>query len=644
MGFHCFQKRITMVLALLTTACLASLTLASFDANLNYQSPSRRHAGLGIDVPKVAKRSLVKRATPWDPAQLNFTHGVASGDPYPHSVILWTRIAPSLEHDRSNVTVSGYVDLYSHETEKYIKASPKPICTEYRVGTDRNFSSVVDSGTAYTTSDIDFTIKVEAKNLEPFQTYYYQFTVCGSSNKSPVGRTKTSPNEDDSVSKVGLAVFSCSNYPNGYFNAYGNAARKDDVDFFVHLGDYIYEGGKGVAGKDSRATAPRGEIFSLYDYRTRIGQYRTDLDLRLAHQNFAWITTWDDHEVANNGYRDGFSGMNNTEASFLKFGRISVDSRKMNAVRAYFEWMPIRQVDLDDNLRIWRNFKMGKLFDLIMLDTRNYDRSITTLDWNDDYIAELKDDAGRSLMGSRQENWFYRTLSESSDRGAQWRVIGNQIIFSSVNQTVLYGGDGINADQWDGYTSNRNRTLNHLYSKNISNTAFLAGDSHANWVSDLVWLDKTPYDQATGAGAIGVEFAGTAVSSSGYGAGRSIANASTLAARLVSDNRELQWTEGYYRGYYELHISPEELNARYYGSPSVATRNPFEVSLANFTVKAGANHLDRNVAGGRVESGALQRGETVPTNLTLNTATGEWNVTGFEKMFVTYPAANMTSG
>jgi alkaline phosphatase D len=142
-------------------------------------------------------------------------------------------------------------------------------------------------------------------------------------------------------------------------------------------------------------------------------------------------------------------------------------------------------------------------------------------------------------------------------------------------------GDALNADQWDGYTvwshnantgtctnrtkANRNRTLNHLYSHNISNTAFLAGDSHANWVSDLVWLDETPYDQTTGAGAIGVEFAGTAVSSTGYGSGRSIANSSDRSAALVRDNRELQWTEGYYRGYYELHISPEELNARYYG-------------------------------------------------------------------------------
>ncbi|KAI8931617.1 hypothetical protein NX059_011269 [Plenodomus lindquistii] len=632
---------------LIAVASLVTLVSASFDGNLNYHSPSRRHEGLAIDVHKVAKRTLTKRSAPWDPAQLNFTHGVASGDPYPHSVILWTRIAPALQSDTSNVTVEGYVPYYSHETEKYIKASSNPVCVHYRVSGDEHFTQIMDEGTAYTTSDIDFTVKVEAKNLQPFTQYFYQFSVCSSNNTSPLGRTKTSPDRDDDVSSVGLAVFSCSNYPSGYFNAYGNAARKDEVDFFVHLGDYIYESGRGRPGLDQRATNPTGEIFSLYgmclynskmnsfNYRTRIGQYRSDLDLRLAHQNFAWITTWDDHEVANNGYRDGFSGMNNTEASFKKAGGISVDARKMNAVRAYFEWMPIRQVDLDDNLRIWRSFKMGKLFDLIMLDTRNYDRSITTLNWNDDYVAELKDDAGRSLMGSHQEHWFYNQLTESNDRGAVWRIIGNQIIFSRMNNTAVYG-EALNADQWDGYTSNRNRTLFHLYSNTIPNTAFLAGDSHANWVSDLVWLDHEPYDPITGAGAIGVEFAGTAVSSTGYGSGRSIANSSDRSAALVRDNRELQWTEGYYRGYYQLLVGREELRAEYYGSPSVATRNPYEVSLANFTVKAGANHLERNVAGGKVESGALQRGQTVPTNLTLNTETGVWDIRGFEQMFIKY--------
>jgi alkaline phosphatase D len=142
--------------------------------------------------------------------------------------------------------------------------------------------------------------------------------------------------------------------------------------------------------------------------------------------------------------------MNNTEESFIESGGISVDQRKMNAVRAYFEWMPIRQVDMDDNLRIWRSFKMGNLLDLIMLDTRNYDRSITILDWNDEYVADIKDDAGRTLMGSHQENWFYNQLSASNDRGATWRLVGNQIIFSRINNTARQSdGEWLNADQWD---------------------------------------------------------------------------------------------------------------------------------------------------------------------------------------------------
>lgn len=185
---------------------------ASYEGNLNYGSPSRRHPSLGIDVPKVklAKRGLNPRAL--DSAQLNFTHGVASGDPYPDSVILWTRISPVLENDRSNVTVSGYAPLYNHDTEQYIKVSKNPICVEYRVATDRNFSAIATKGTAYTTSDIDYTVKVEAKELKPFTTYYYQFNVCGADTKSPVGRTKTSPAADDDVTGIGFAIFSCSNY------------------------------------------------------------------------------------------------------------------------------------------------------------------------------------------------------------------------------------------------------------------------------------------------------------------------------------------------------------------------------------------------------------------------------------------------
>jgi alkaline phosphatase D len=159
------------ILSVLGIAALsAPLASASFDGNLNYDSPSRRHVNLGIDVPVVSRRSLKRGAVPYKPSELNFTHGIASGDPYPDSVILWTRVAPSLASDLSNVTVEGTVALYNHETEKYSKADPHPICVNWKVweaassggqtGRGAGSRRVVSNGTAYTTSDIDYTVKV----------------------------------------------------------------------------------------------------------------------------------------------------------------------------------------------------------------------------------------------------------------------------------------------------------------------------------------------------------------------------------------------------------------------------------------------------------------------------------------------------
>jgi alkaline phosphatase D len=442
-----------------------------------------------------------------------------------------------------------------------------------------------------------------------------------------VGRTKTAPAPDANVDQLSLAVFSCSNFAGGRFNAYGNAARKGGMDYVVHLGDYIYEsaGGKGV-----RAHSPKHIIYSLHDYRTRHGQYRTDPDLRLISQDFAWIPTWDDHEISNNGYRDGSSALNNTEDSFRKDGLdISVDQRKMNAVRAYFEWMPIRQVDMDDNLRIWRSFALGNLVDLVIIDTRNYDRSITSLGWNDKYIDAIRDEASRSLMGSRQEHWFYNQLSESKKRGAKWRIVGNQIVFSRVVSPAGSLGGG---DNWNGYQANRNRTLQHLHDNNIGNNIFLSGDSHQNWVSDLVWGEVKPYDAATGAGAVGVELAGTGVTSA-PGTKGPILQLQQTSKKYVDKNAMLQWQEGYYRGYFTVTVSADKAEAKFYGTPSVVTQNPWDLPLANFTIISGENHLQRPVAGGRVESGALKTGETASTNVTYNTITKQWQVIGFDQMF-----------
>jgi alkaline phosphatase D len=184
--------------------------------------------------------------------------------------------------------------------------------------------------------------------------------------------------------------------------------------------------------------------------------------------------------------------------------------------------------------------------------------------------------------------------------------------------------------------ANRNRTYQTLLDNSITNTVILAGDSHANWVSDLVWYDHTTYDPLTGTGAVGVEFAGTAVSSTGFGT--NLARANNQSASLVRDNSELQWNEGYFRGYFELYVSKEKIDAMYFGCASVASRNSLEISLANFTVVSGENRLSRPVGGGSVESGVLRGGSVMGRNLTRDTSTGVWEEGGdLGGMFIVYP-------
>jgi alkaline phosphatase D len=286
-----------MVSSLVSLISYAAVASASWTSNLNYRSPSEHHPGLGIALHKVNKRNTPAK---FSASQLNFTHGVASGDPYSDSVILWTRISPQYADVNDNSSVSGTVPLYSHGPN--LTVSTAPVCVDYQVSESEDFSDVCSKGRAYTSSDVDYTVKVEAKGLQPFTRYYYQFTVCDSDKKSVLGRTKTAPAVDDHVANVGLAVYSCSNYPFGFFNAYGNPARKDSVDYVIHLGDYIYEyagdGDYGYGYSIGRIPKPEAIIFTLDDYRERLATYRSDLDLQLSHATFPWIPVWDDHEVS----------------------------------------------------------------------------------------------------------------------------------------------------------------------------------------------------------------------------------------------------------------------------------------------------------------------------------------------------------
>ncbi|KAF4445469.1 alkaline phosphatase [Fusarium austroafricanum] len=586
--------KVSQVSVLFASATHLSLSAASFDGNINYGSPSPRHTQFGIDVTQVRRRSWKRGNVAFKPDELNFTHGIASGDPWPNSVILWTRIAPSSNSTKNTAPIDGTEPLYSHETKKFVEADPNPICLRWEVFKNGT-KSVVSNGTAYTTADIDYTVKIEAKGLKPLTTYNYQFTVCDSNNTSPLGRTKTAPKPDDDISEINLAVFSCSAFFPGYFNVYGNAARKDNHDWVVHLGDYIYEY---VYMTIAPAMASTGLIpTSNYCPRIRPG---SPLGMTTA-------------KVADNAYRDGYVDFFDTGNTFIGKGpEVATDARKANAVRAYFEWMPIRQTDMDDGLRVWRSFQLG--VDYV----------------NNKYIEKISNDPSRTLIGGRQENWFYRSLSESSDRNATWRVIGNQIVFSHIKGDEAGGGD-----VWDGYIANRNRTLNHLYKNKINNTIFLSGDSHMNWVSDLAWLGTKDYDPKTGEGAIGAEFAGTAVTSWSTSGARLIEpDAGNISRKAIKENKELFWQEGYYRGYFQLSVSREKVSAQFFGSPSIATHNSWEISLANFTVFAGDNHIHRPENGIRVETGALKSGEVKHTNLTLNTETGVWEVRDFDKMYL----------
>ncbi|KZV69015.1 hypothetical protein PENSPDRAFT_727418 [Peniophora sp. CONT] len=511
---------------------------------------------------------------------LNFTHMVASGDPLDTSVLLWTRAQPVSEPSTNQSPESV------------------PVCLSWAIFDNEALTgSPIDAGQAFTSYDVDFTLKVEAAGLQPDTLYWFRFADCTNpSSTSPTGRTRTISSPDTPADQVNggknltLAVFSCSQYQAGWFNAYGVAAHNTTADIFVHLGDY-------TLGR---------ELATIFDYRQRLGQYRTDASLLAAHLNAPWITVWcDDHEVADQSWKAGTADSNDSHVgcTFSPSGACFTD-RKLAAVRAYHEWMPVRQVAADDKLRIWRNFQIGKLLDLTMLDTRQYDRDVTDMYYNTEYINSISSFENRSLMGAQQESWLHDTLDESQSRGAIWRVIGQQIVFTQLNESGAF-----DVDAWDGYRANRARVLDHLQQSNITNTIILAGDSHANWVSDLAHPNDTTYDPATGEGALGVEFAGTAVTStSAFGAGIAPTAADKISTALVAapGNEQLQWSEGSYRGFFTLTINPDTLTATYYAMRNVSNANLDSFASAEFVVNAGENKLQRPVGGGSVKAGVLK--------------------------------------
>lgn len=393
-----------------------------------------------------------------------FLHGVASGDPLPASVILWSRVTPTPEAAPG----SGLGPATQ---------------VEWEVATDPEFQSVVRAGSALTDATCDHTVHVDPFGLRPATTYYYRFHACGET--SPTGVTRTAPDPTATPEALRLAVCSCANFESGYFQGYGDIAvraSQGEIDLVVHMGDYIYEYATGeYAGKSgvTRAHTPLHTTVTLSDYRARYGAYRTDHNLQAAHAAAPWVVNWDDHEIADNAWAGG------AEKHTAEHG--DWQTRRDAAMQAYLEWLPVRGTAPSRGGRIYRSLQFGRLAEIHMLDLRSY-RSAPGV-----YNPARRAAPDVTIMGSEQFEWLHGRLQSSQ---AAWDVVGTSVMMAPLNLHPLdrsvakplsdlvgweLAGTPLNVDQWDGYVADRYRLLSSLNGP----TVFLTGDIHSEWANSI---------------------------------------------------------------------------------------------------------------------------------------------------------------
>lgn len=513
----------------------------------------RALALLGLGGAGAAGESLA--AAPRPPAgQVEFRHGVASGDPLQDRVVLWTR-----------VTAEG---------------ATGPISVRWEMATDPAFKAVVRRGQATADPARDYTVKVDVTGLKPGTDYFYRFRHSRKGKpvgKAAGGRTRTlaqGPTRD-----AVLAVASCSLYPNGYFNAYDAIAKLPRVDAVLHLGDYIYE--YGAAPDDYGMTSPTAktrvpdpprEILSLADYRRRHALYKTDPALQAAHARAPWIVAWDDHETADNAWLAGAENHQPaTEGDWAK--------RKAAALKAYYEWMPIREPApgaLPE--AAWRRFQFGDVATVLMTETRltarahqlDYERDLPVQDGKPDFaaFAAKLEDPARRMLGEGQEQWLAREVDASVKAATAWQVLGNQVVMARVanpdlkatmgdqayaamlaklppyvakllEQSRALSAAGVpgNLDAWDGYPAARERVYD-VFKAGKARPIVLSGDSHAFWANEL-W-DKAGVDR------VAAEFGVTSVTSPGYS---DYLPGAPIGEAYVARNKEVKFTDHGAKGY-----------------------------------------------------------------------------------------------
>ncbi|MEB3370397.1 alkaline phosphatase D family protein [Saccharopolyspora mangrovi] len=472
------------------------------------------------------------------PIREPFQLGIASGDPLPDGVVLWTRLAPE------PLTEDGFGGM-----------PDQIVPVQWQVATDEKFSDVVAEGTEHATRASAHSVHAEVSGLKPGAEYFYRFRA--GAELSPIGRTKTAPAVGAKLDKFSFAFASCQNYPAGHYTAYQRMAE-EDLDLVAFLGDYIYEGGGTSA--IGRTHVPAREIMDLADYRTRLGQYKADPHLQAAHAAFPWAVVFDDHEVENNWAGDLSQPDTEPDQDPAVFRE-----RRAQAFQAYYEHMPLRRAQRPSgpDIRIHRRLTFGDLVDVHLLDTRQY---------RDDQEVppEQVDDPERTILGAEQRKWLLDNLSGST---ARWNVLAQQVFFTQRDFTAG-DADSFSNDAWDNYPAERNAIRDHLAT--VSNPVVITGDVHANYAADI----KADFD-APDSATVGVELVGTSIASGGDGTDQNPSDSVQL-----QENPHIKFINRK-RGYVRNTITPDAWTADFRVVDHVTTPGAPISDRATFTIRSG---------------------------------------------------------
>jgi alkaline phosphatase D len=465
-----------------------------------------------------------------------FRFGVASGDPLPDGVVLWTRL------DGEVLDRSGALRLR--------------VPVRWEISEDDSFRRIVGKGSRVATSELGHSVHVEVGGLRPERHYWYRFTAGG--EVSATGRTRTAAAVAATIDRFRFAFVSCQHYEDGYFTAYRRIAE-EDLDLVVHLGDYIYETARTTTVRRHESA---GEVITIDQYRARYARYRLDPDLQTAHATSAWMVTPDDHEVTND-YAGGTSLDALPRAQFLR--------RRAAAYQAYYEFMPLRRssMPLGPAMQLFRRLRFGGLAEFHVLDTRQY-RSRQACGGGFKPQCEEALGPSQDLLGPRQEKWLMQGLRASR---ARWNLVANQVFLS---QFVLPAIDGpaFSMDNWNGYVQSRSRLMRFLAEVRPANPVVMTGDNHSNWVSALRLDFNDPSSPV-----VGTELVGTSISSGGDGNDSTGAEAMALNPNITFYSNR--------RGYVRCTLTPSSLTSDFRTLPYVSRPDAPIQTRASFVVEDG---------------------------------------------------------